>query len=236
MPKCKNNSKRSYKGNEPSPKGLGYCAHTMKEGSKKIGKDGNKWIVKKIKNGQLRWMKFKNDDDGYKIVNVNVNNLKKYNTLDSGLDLTNIKFEINSILKNKYREGVFLIKNNVIIGLYHLLLKPILELVYITISEKHRGKRLCSKLIDYLIKYIMKKDIKVLKIVNAGGMSALKCYSHISKLNYNIFYKNKKDKWEEINREKLLTIGKKMIDHDNWMEILFIKPGNNITEFESMIN
>ena len=46
MPKCKNNSKRSYKGNEPSPKGLGYCAHTMKEGSKKIGKDGNKWIVK----------------------------------------------------------------------------------------------------------------------------------------------------------------------------------------------
>lgn len=236
MPKCKNNSKRSYKGNEPSPKGLGYCAHTLKEGSKKIGKDGNKWIVKKIKNGQLRWMKFKNDDNAYKIVNVNVNNLKKYNTIDSGLNVNNIKFEISVILKNTDRIGVFLIKNNVIIGFYHLLLKPILELVYVTISEKYRGKRLCNKLIDHLIQYITKKDKNVLKIVNAGGMSALKCYYHLNKLNYNIFYKNKKDKWVQINKEKLLAIGKKMIDYDDWMEILFIKPGNNITEFESIIN
>ena len=32
---------------EPSPKGLGYCAHGMKEGDKKKGKDGNMWIIKK---------------------------------------------------------------------------------------------------------------------------------------------------------------------------------------------
>jgi hypothetical protein len=32
MPKCINNSKKSYKGNEPSPKELGYCAHTIREG------------------------------------------------------------------------------------------------------------------------------------------------------------------------------------------------------------
>ena len=26
MPKCINDKKKSYKGDEPSPKGLGYCA------------------------------------------------------------------------------------------------------------------------------------------------------------------------------------------------------------------
>ena len=57
MPKCKNDSSRSYKGDEPSPKGLGYCAHGMKEGDKKKGKDGNMWIIKKVKNGSLRWQK-----------------------------------------------------------------------------------------------------------------------------------------------------------------------------------
>ena len=57
MPKCKNDPARSYKGTEPSPKGLGFCAHAMKEGATKKGKDGNKWIIKKVKNGSKRWMK-----------------------------------------------------------------------------------------------------------------------------------------------------------------------------------
>ena len=57
MPKCKNDPTRSYKGTEPSPKGLGFCAHAMKEGATKKGKDGNKWIIKKVKNGSKRWIK-----------------------------------------------------------------------------------------------------------------------------------------------------------------------------------
>ena len=57
MPKCKNDKKRYYKGTEPSPKGLGYCAHSEKINSKKNGKDGKVWIVKKIKNGSKRWVK-----------------------------------------------------------------------------------------------------------------------------------------------------------------------------------
>ena len=57
MPKCKNDPKKSYKGTEPSPKGLGFCAGSMKVGIIKKGKDGNKWIVKKIKNRSKRWMK-----------------------------------------------------------------------------------------------------------------------------------------------------------------------------------
>ena len=45
---CKNDKTKKYNGNEPSPKGLGYCAHAEKNGTIKKGKDGNKWIVKKL--------------------------------------------------------------------------------------------------------------------------------------------------------------------------------------------
>ena len=52
MPICKNNPKKKYTGQEPSPKGLGFCASGEKEGTKMKGKDGNLWIKK---NG--RWIK-----------------------------------------------------------------------------------------------------------------------------------------------------------------------------------
>ena len=57
MPICKNNNKKNYTGEEPSPKGLGYCASSEKEGTKMKGKDGNIWIKK---NG--RWTKFNNNN------------------------------------------------------------------------------------------------------------------------------------------------------------------------------
>ena len=44
MPNCKNDNTRTYVGNEPSPKGLGYCAHAEIEGKIMKGKDGNNWI------------------------------------------------------------------------------------------------------------------------------------------------------------------------------------------------
>ena len=47
---CINDKSRTYKGTEPSPKGLGYCAHAEKIDSKKKGKDGNIWIVSITKN------------------------------------------------------------------------------------------------------------------------------------------------------------------------------------------
>lgn len=58
MPKCKNDPNKSYEGNEPSPKGLGICAHAEKLNSKKKGKDGNMWIVTETKNGVKRWVKY----------------------------------------------------------------------------------------------------------------------------------------------------------------------------------
>ncbi len=52
MPRCIKSSNRYYTGNEPSPKGLGYCASDEKEGKVMKGRDGNMWI---IKNG--KWIK-----------------------------------------------------------------------------------------------------------------------------------------------------------------------------------
>jgi len=59
MPKCKNDPARTYRGTEPSPKGLGFCAHASQVGSKKKGNNGEMWIVKKIANGSKRWVKLK---------------------------------------------------------------------------------------------------------------------------------------------------------------------------------
>jgi hypothetical protein len=55
MPLCINDNKKSYNGDEPSPKGLGYCAHAEKIGIIRKGKDKEFWIVKKVKDGSKRW-------------------------------------------------------------------------------------------------------------------------------------------------------------------------------------
>ena len=57
MSKCKNSSTGTYKGTEPSPKGLGYCARGEKLGKKKKGLDGNMWEVKETNKGIARWVK-----------------------------------------------------------------------------------------------------------------------------------------------------------------------------------
>jgi hypothetical protein len=56
MLSCIKNHKKFYKGNEPSPKGLGYCAHCEKNGTIKNGLDGNLWIVVKTKKNIKRWI------------------------------------------------------------------------------------------------------------------------------------------------------------------------------------
>ena len=57
MPKCIDDPSRSYKGNEPSPKGLGYCSHTQAVGTSKTGNDGNIWTVETTYKGTKRWVK-----------------------------------------------------------------------------------------------------------------------------------------------------------------------------------
>jgi hypothetical protein len=57
MPKCKNDPDSTYTGDEPSPKGRGFCAHAVKANIVMKGKDGNNWIVKEVSNGSKRWVK-----------------------------------------------------------------------------------------------------------------------------------------------------------------------------------
>jgi hypothetical protein len=61
MPKCINDETKTYKGDEPSPKGLGYSASKLDDGFKQIGKDGNIWIVQKTSKYN-RWIKDTSND------------------------------------------------------------------------------------------------------------------------------------------------------------------------------
>ncbi len=55
MPKCLNHSKATYKGTEPSPKGLGYCARVGKVGTEMQGRDGRIWVIRANKAGTKQW-------------------------------------------------------------------------------------------------------------------------------------------------------------------------------------
>ena len=58
MPKCLNDSKKSYTGKEPSPKGCGYSASAETTGKTMKGTDENMWIVTETKTCK-KWMKLK---------------------------------------------------------------------------------------------------------------------------------------------------------------------------------
>ena len=54
MPVCKNTDRKQYTGNENTPLGKGFSASVEKVGTRKKGKDGKMYVVKKVKNGK-RW-------------------------------------------------------------------------------------------------------------------------------------------------------------------------------------
>jgi len=62
MPKCLNDTTKTYKGDEPSPKGLGYAAGNETVGHKMRGKDGNMWIVQETKTCK-KWAKCKDEPE-----------------------------------------------------------------------------------------------------------------------------------------------------------------------------
>ena len=57
---CNCDDKRKYKGTEPSPKGLGYCAHCTPLNITMKGADGNLWENKEYKKGK-RWVMVRKD-------------------------------------------------------------------------------------------------------------------------------------------------------------------------------
>jgi hypothetical protein len=78
---CKNDPKKFYKGDEPSPKGLGYCAHAESIGKVRKGKDGNMWKVETTSKGVKRWVVQIKKQKQEK----NIKNFKKY-YIHSGYD------------------------------------------------------------------------------------------------------------------------------------------------------
>lgn len=78
---CKNDPKKFYKGDEPSPKGFGYCAHAESIGKVRKGKDGNMWKVETTSKGVKRWVVQIKKQKQEK----NIKNFKKY-YIHSGYD------------------------------------------------------------------------------------------------------------------------------------------------------
>ena len=179
MPKCKNDPKRTYKGTEPSPKGLGHCAHSEKVGKKMKGKDGNQWIITETKKGVKRWSKIK----VMKKKNIKSNNLSNINnkTILKTKSLTE-KDEniIKKLLLNKSKELVDVKHKNI----FHRMLtninsispqneKIIIDILYKNILlKKDKNKNflvniLSSKSItikdEEKIKNILSKNVKLKK-------------------------------------------------------------------------
>ena len=125
MPKCKNDPIRSYKGNEPSPKGLGYCAHAEKLNKKKKGKDGNMWIVSETSKGVKRWIILKKEKKNSKPPQT-ISNLIDYDLYWGFKDIKPNK--INNYTKNN--KFIMKIFNNIVpsikkkIKFYTILLPP----------------------------------------------------------------------------------------------------------------
>ena len=57
MPKCSNDTTKSYKGDEPSPLGLGFASSPLEVGTVMKGRDGSDWIVGETQTGVKRWKK-----------------------------------------------------------------------------------------------------------------------------------------------------------------------------------
>ena len=117
MPQCKNSNTGTYKGTEPSPKGLGYCARGEKLGKKKKGLDGNMWEVKKTKNGTLRWVKITQNQKSVKKKSVKKNSVKNkskkkvknINTKKIIVHRNNKIFEKDNELKISHNNLIYLI-------------------------------------------------------------------------------------------------------------------------------
>jgi hypothetical protein len=78
MPLCINDKSKTYIGNEPSPKGLGYCAHVEKLFSIRIGLDDRYWYVCPV-NKLRRWKLLKIPSEWFN----NFNNLNITVKLDA---------------------------------------------------------------------------------------------------------------------------------------------------------
>ncbi len=95
---CKNDKKATYTGNEPSPKGLGWCAHAEKVGVKKTGRDGLTWVVDTTSTGVKRWVKAK-----LKLQTKNISKLQHTDLFDN-IDILLKKDKLDESTYKVFRE------------------------------------------------------------------------------------------------------------------------------------
>jgi len=99
MPKCLNDSKKTYTGKEPSPKGLGYSASCEEKDKKMVGKDGNMYIVTETKTCK-KWMKLKKEDT---TIEIDFDNLSEEFYTEVYIPKTiEIKFEEETGIEEKF--------------------------------------------------------------------------------------------------------------------------------------
>ena len=157
MPKCKNDSTRYYKGTEPSPKGLGYCAHAEKVNSSKKGKDGNKWVIKETKKGVKRWTKHKKTTAksklSYPFVEMEVAVVMTEEYLEADLDIEDA-VELQKLERTRHKGQTVEIEGTLGEGIEYISYK------FKRVTDKQ------AKSLEKILKQIKKKD----KLTYSSGL------------------------------------------------------------------
>ena len=136
MPNCLN-SKGTYKGTEPSPKGRGYCAKGENVGKKMKGLDKNMWIISETKNGQKRWIKYTKKKIDSKKSSKKVSSTKKSSQIKGPKNIVNktlLKYHKKALSKKEQKPK------------YQPITKFITALYTKTNFDKHIGKVILVKL------------------------------------------------------------------------------------------
>jgi len=172
MPICKNNPKKHYSGEEPSPKGLGYCASGEKEGKIMKGRDGKIWI-KRFGKWIKKEIKKENKEDTFKA-----------STIVQSLTKENKEFYFKKISKKLYHWWIKLSNGNIIIIFKNgknKLIKSVMK------THKAQINDLKKKWLDF------ENDESVEAIIwSAQSIDAFEKLIHI------IIKKNSKNKLEEL--------------------------------------
>jgi hypothetical protein len=203
MPQCKNDPNRSYKGTEPSPKGLGYCAHSENIGKERKGKDGNKWIVSETKSGIKRWIKKETKKETKKINKKEI--IKRYNFRNNS-EFTNY-FE--KIYKNDFEEYIEN-NRNILKKLSFKNVKNIDELGK-QLEKKEIQKKIIKELtktnkipkdvINYYIKNTNNENITKEIIIECINEYLIERYNRLSILDFDIGYIYEKGKFNTLDEE-----------------------------------
>jgi len=171
MPFCKNNDKRTYKGNEPSPKGLGYCAHTEEVDKIMDGLDGNKWIISVTSRGVKRWVKYTSNE---KSINKHKNNCSKFviyeKKYETGFFIKSIKYDLIKGIEDKKKR---LLRKFITYNTF--------ENNYTEVPDDYKKKKLSKKTInDYYCgsKIILEKNNEDYKKINKKHSGYKSYFTH----------------------------------------------------------